>query len=115
ALDAFNPALDQPPPPGDPLYVALTRWMRPFVPSVEILFPLSGVLGSAAAIAALWWVAEMLFGARAGAVAALLLAVNPIFWLAGVGNYVRVYLALGAAMVAGPSWKSMSWKSTPLK
>ena len=107
ALDDFNPARHQPQPPGDPLYVALTRWMRPFVPTVELLFPLSGVLGSAAAMAALWWVGEMLFGARAGAVAALLLGLNPIFWLAGVGNYARVYLALGAAVVAGLVWKSL--------
>lgn len=107
ALDDFNPALDQPQPPGDPLYVALTRWMRRFAPRVEILFPLSGILGSAAAMAALWWTGEMLFGARAGWLAALLLALNPIFWLAGVGNYVRVYLALGAAVVAGLVWKSL--------
>ncbi len=107
ALDDFNPARHQPQPPGDPLYVALTRWMRPFAPSVEVLFPLSGVLGSAAAMAALWRVGEMLFGARAGAVAALLLGLNPIFWLAGVGNYARVYLALGAAVVAGLVWKSL--------
>jgi hypothetical protein len=40
-------------------------------------------------------------------VAALLLALNPVFWLAGVGNYVRVYLALGAATVAGLVWKSL--------
>jgi hypothetical protein len=107
ALDDFNPARDQPQPPGDPLYVALTRWMRPFVPSVELLFPLSGVLGSATALAALWWAAEMMLGARAGCLAALLLAFNPIFWLAGAGNYVRVYLALGAAVVAGLAWKAL--------
>jgi hypothetical protein len=108
ALDDFNPALHQPQPPGDPLYVALTRWMRPFVPSVEILFPVSGVIGTAAAMMALWWVGEMMFGARAGALAAVLLGLNPIFWLAGVGNYARVYLALGAAVVAGLVWKSLN-------
>jgi hypothetical protein len=111
ALDDFNPALHQPQPPGDPMYVALTRGMRPFTPRVEILFPVSGILGSAAAMAALWWVGEMLFGARAGWVAALLLALNPVFWLAGVGNYVRVYLALGSATVAGLVWKSLVSKS----
>lgn len=111
ALDDFNPRLHQPQPPGDPMYVALTRWMRPLTPRVEILFPLSGILGSAAAMAALWWVGEMLLGARAGWVAALLLALNPVFWLAGIGNYVRVYLALGAATVAGLVWKSLVAKS----
>lgn len=111
ALDDFDPALHQPQPPGDPMYVALTRCLRPFTPSVEILFPVSGILGSAAAMMALWWVGNMLFGARAGWVAALLLALNPVFWLAGVGNYVRVYLALGAAAVAGLVWKSLVSKS----
>jgi hypothetical protein len=65
ALDDFKPAPHQPQPPGDPLYVALTRCLRPFTPSVEILFPVSGILGSAAAMAALWWVGQMLFGVKA--------------------------------------------------
>ena len=108
ALDDFDPARFQPPPPGDPVYVALTRWMRPFVPTVELLFPLSGVIGSAAAVAALWWVAEMMFGARAGALAALLLGLNPKFWMAGVADYARVYAVLGAAVVGGLAWKSLS-------
>jgi hypothetical protein len=117
ALDDFSPARFQPPPPGDPLgaplYVALTRWMRPFVPTVELLFPVSGVLGSAAAMAALWWVAEMMFGTRAGALAGLLLGLNPIFWLAGVADYAHVYAVLGAAVVAGLVWKSLDTSSNP--
>jgi hypothetical protein len=111
ALDDFDPARFQPPPAGDPmgapLYVALTRWMRPFVPTVELLFPLSSVIGSAAAMAALWWVAEMMFGARGGALAALLLGLNPMFWMAGVADCAQVYAVLGAAVVAGLVWKSL--------
>ena len=107
ALADFDPRLDQPQPPGDPVYVALTRAMHRLIPRVEILFPLSGILGSAAAAVAMWWLGEMLFGRRAGVLAFLLLTFNPIFWLAGIGNYVRVYLALGATVVAGLVWKSL--------
>lgn len=108
ALDHFNPALDQPQPPGDPMYVALTKLLRVFVPRPEILFPLSGIIGSILAIIMLWRLGSLMFGERAGIAAALLLTLNPIFWLAGVGNYVRVYLALGAAAVAWFCWKSLT-------
>src|ERR1700731_4320817 len=48
APDDFNPVLHQPQPPGDPMYVALTKLLRVAAPRPEILFPLSGVLGSRA-------------------------------------------------------------------
>src|ERR1700674_2860009 len=84
ALDDFKPALHQPQPPGDPLYVALTRLLRVAAPRPEILFPLSGVLGSVLALAAMWRLGTVLFesgaGIGAGTAATLLLALNPIFW-----------------------------------
>jgi hypothetical protein len=109
ALDDFNPALHQPQPPGDPLYVALTRLLRVVAPRPEILFPLSGVLGSVVALAVMWRLGGLIFesgaGICTGTAATVLLALNPIFWLAGVANYVRVYLALGAVTIALLVWR----------
>ena len=105
ALDNFNPALHQPQPPGDPMYVALTKLLRVVAPRPEILFPLSGVLGSVLALAVMWKLGSALFGDIAGIAATVLLALNPIFWLAGVANYVRVYLALGAVTIALLVWR----------
>jgi hypothetical protein len=105
ALKDFNPALHQPQPPGDPLYVGLAKLLHVFVPRVETLFPITGVLGSTLALVLMWRMGTRLFGSRAGAVTALLLAVNPIFWLAGIGNYVRTFLSAGAIAVALCVWK----------
>jgi hypothetical protein len=105
ALDNFNPALDQPQPPGDPMYVALTKLLRVVAPRPEILFPLSGVLGSVLALAVMWRLGAVLLGDGAGIAATVLLALNPVFWLAGVANYVRVYLALGAVTIALLVWR----------
>ena len=66
ALDDFNPPLHQPQPPGDPMFVALTRLLRVVAPRPEILFPLSGVLGSALALAVMWRLGAALFGDTSG-------------------------------------------------
>ena len=111
ALDDFNPALHRPQPPGDPMYVALAKVVEVFEPRREILFPLTGVLGSILAVAAMWMLGSALFGDTAGIAAAVLLALNPVFWLAGIANYVRVYLALGAVTVALLVWRC--WTAEP--
>ena len=109
ALDNFNPALHQPQPPGDPMYVALTKLLRMAAPRPEILFPISGVLGSVLALVVMWRLGAVLFetgaGISAGIAATVLLALNPVFWLAGVANYVRAYLALGAVTIALLVWR----------
>src|SRR5579864_5078089 len=111
ALDDFNPPLHRPQPPGDPMYVALAKVMEVIQPRREILFPLTGLLGSILAVAAIWKLGSMLWGDTAGITAAVLLALNPIFWLAGVANYVRVYLALGAVTIALLVWRC--WNAEP--
>src|SRR5258706_10849794 len=100
ALDDFKPALHQPQPPGDPLYVVLTKLLRVAAPRPEVLFPLSGVLGSVLAVVVMWRLGSALFGNTAGIAATVLLALNPVFWLAGVANYVPGYLALGTVTIA---------------
>src|SRR6266853_4976227 len=50
-------------------------------------------------------------GDTGGIAAAVLLALNPVFWLAGVANYVRVYLALGAVTIALLVWRC--WNAEP--
>jgi hypothetical protein len=111
ALDDFNPPLHRPQPPGDPMYVALAKVVEVIEPRREILFPLTGLLGSILAVAVMWKLGSVLWGDTAGIAAAVLLALNPIFWLAGVANYVRVYLALGAVTIALLVWRC--WNAEP--
>jgi hypothetical protein len=108
ALQEFNPSLHQPQPPGYPLFVGLSRLVHTVVPGVEATFLWTGMLGATAAILLLWRLGESMFGAKAGLAAALLLLVNPAFWLAGLGNHVRLFLAAGALLVALPAW--FAWK-----
>jgi hypothetical protein len=108
ALKEFNPSLHQPQPPGYPLFVGLSRLVHAVVPGVELAFLWTGVLGASAAILLLWRLGEHMFGAKAGMVAALLLLVNPAFWMAGLANHVRLFLAAGALLVALPAW--LAWK-----
>jgi 4-amino-4-deoxy-L-arabinose transferase-like glycosyltransferase len=49
-----------------------------------------------------------MLGARAGFTAALLLLFNPAFWLAGIANQVRIFLAAGAIAVALFAW--LGWR-----
>ncbi len=65
---------------------------------------LAGLAGSLAAVALVWQWAAAMFGEPAGVLAALLLAVHPVFWCAGVLNPVRTFLALVAA-VAIAAWR----------
>lgn len=108
ALREFSPLLHQPQPPGYPLFVGLSRLVHAIVPSVEATFLWTGILGATAAILLLWRLGERMFGAKAGMVAALLLLVNPAFWMAGLANHVRLFLAAGALLVALPAW--LAWK-----
>jgi 4-amino-4-deoxy-L-arabinose transferase-like glycosyltransferase len=106
ALSEFDPVLHQPQPPGYPLFVGLSRFLHVILPSVELVFLFAGVLGAAAAVLLLWCLGERMFGPRAGFAAALLLLFNPAFWLAGITNQVRVFLAAGAVAVALYAWRA---------
>ena len=106
ALEEFAPALHQPQPPGYPLFVGLSRLVHLLVPSVELVFLLTGALGAAAAVLLLWQLGEWMFGPRAGFLSGLLLLFNPAFWLGGITNPVRVFLAVGAVAVALSAWRA---------
>lgn len=108
ALQEFNPALHQPQPPGYPLFVAVTKVVHHLTSSDRDTFLVTGILASAAALGAVWLLAYELFGARAADLSGLLLLVHPPFWLACLTNQVRIFLALGAAVLMVAAWRSVS-------
>jgi hypothetical protein len=108
ALEEFDPSRHQPQPPGYPLFVALGRILHWFVPEVELVFLLAGAIGATLAVLLLWLLGEHMFGRKEGILAALLLLFHPAFWLAGVTNQVRIFLAAGALAVALPAW--FAWR-----
>ncbi len=108
ALQDFNPALNQPQPPGYPLQVLFIRALHVLIPKPEHVQIAAGILTSWLAVALLGRLGQEMFSKRAGFAAALLLLLNPVFWFAGLSNQVRLWLAAGAAGVVLACWRAMT-------
>jgi hypothetical protein len=106
ALDEFNPTLHQPQPPGYPLFVGLTRLLHWWIPQPERVLLVAGMLAACAALMLIWLLATEMFGRAAGFLAAALLFANPPFWLGGITNQVRLFLAVGSLAVALAAWRA---------
>ncbi|GAC1440669.1 MAG: hypothetical protein NVSMB58_37810 [Terriglobales bacterium] len=113
ALEHFNPALHQPQPPGYPLFVALAKTVHTVVPSVRIVFFLSGLMGATAATFLLFRLGAKMFGFKAGLLAALLFMTNPVLWSAGLSSPVRVYIAVIAVATTLAVWPGWSGRISP--
>ncbi len=115
SIGQFNPALDQPQPPGYPIFVGLLKFVSLAVQNVQMVFLVSGLAVSATALLLAWRLGELMVPGR-GVISALLLLFNPAFWLAALTNPVRLCLAAGATLVALCLWlacrsRSIRWFS----
>jgi hypothetical protein len=100
SIQKFAPLEHQPQPPGYPLYVALLRLLHIFIPQIERVFLVTGLLGSMLVLLLVWALGNRFIASRTGITAAMLLLFHPAFWFACLTNPIRVYLAAGAAGVA---------------
>ena len=107
ALDDFNPAVHQPQPPGYPLFVGLARLFHFWIAAPHRVFLVMGILAALGAVLLIRILAREMFGQPAGTLAAALLAANPAFWLSGISNQIRLFLALGAIGVALLAWRAL--------
>ena len=112
ALEKYDLNLHQPQPPGYPLFVGLTRLLHWFISAPERVFLIAGLLAATLAVLWVWVLGEELFDPGSGLLAAALLAANPAFWLAGITNQVRIFLAAGAVGVAWLSWHACQTASS---
>jgi len=108
AIQSFNPFLHQPQPPGYPLFVALLDLIHAFGGDANRCLTVAGLVGSVAALALLWFWADRMLGRDAAWIAAALLLMHPVFWLAGIANPVRVFHAVALSGVAWASWTALS-------
>jgi 4-amino-4-deoxy-L-arabinose transferase-like glycosyltransferase len=107
SIGHFDIRASQPQPPGYPLFVLQMRvlyWLR-FRRPENILLAL-GLAGSVAALLLLAFAGDRILGGRSGFYAGLILALNPVFWHAGVVSALRVQLALVSAAVAAACWRA---------
>lgn len=107
ALEDFNPALHQPQPPGYPLFVGLTRLIHIFVADPQRVFLIAGLLSAWFAVLLIAALGMRMFGWSAGLLAAALLFANPPFWLAGITNQVRIFLAVGSLGTGLLAWRAL--------
>ena len=107
ALEDFNPALHQPQPPGYPLFVGLTRLIHIFVADPQHVLLIAGLLSAWCAVLLIAALGTRMFGWSAGLLAAALLFANPPFWLAGITNQVRIFLAVGSLGTGLLAWRAL--------
>lgn len=108
ALRRFDPALHQPQPPGYPMFVALLHAIDALVGEPNRALVTAGLAGSAVALALLWLWTDRMFGRSPAYMAAALLLLHPVFWLAGVANPVRVFLAVVVTATGWAAWETMT-------
>ena len=111
ALERFDPSLHQPQPPGYPLFVLLARAIHLFVLPAQAVFLIAGLFGACLALLLVWLLAREMFTPRAADLAVLAMVLAPTFWLGGVTNQVRVFLATAAAAVALACWRAKATES----
>ena len=114
ALEHFDPTLDQPQPPGYPLFVLEAHLLNALFGSAERTFAVLGLLISGLAIGMLYLVGKELFSPWAGMVAAALLFVNPPFWFSSLTSPLGPHLALVSAAVAYFCWGAKRGERRPL-
>ena len=107
ALEHFDPSLHQPQPPGYPLFVGLTRLIHLFVADPQRVFLIAGLLGAWLAVLMIAALGTRMFGWKAGVLAAALLFANPPFWLGGITNQIRIFLAVGSLGTALFAWRAI--------
>src|SRR5262252_5148479 len=80
SLEKFDPRIHQPQPPGYPLFVLFARMVNIAFHDAEKTFVAISLLISVGSISAAFALARRMFSPWAGAAAAFLLLVNPVFW-----------------------------------
>ena len=106
ALEHFDPSLHQPQPPGYPLFVGLIRLIHVFVADPQRVLLIAGLLGAWTAVLMMMALGREMFGWKAGVLAAALLFAAPPFWLAGITNQIRIFLAVGSLGTALFAWRA---------
>ena len=107
ALEQFDPTLNQPQPPGYPLFVLEAKVLYQFLGTPERTFTVLKILISSLSLAFLYLLGKRMFSAWIGLSAAALFFVNPVFWRSGLTSSLRVHLALFSILTAYFCWRSI--------
>src|SRR5687767_13872166 len=84
SLENFDPRIHQPQPPGYPFFVAFGRIVNFLFRDAERTFVVISLLVSGICLPLAYMLGKRMFSPWAGAAAAFLLLVNPVFWFSGL-------------------------------
>jgi dolichyl-phosphate-mannose-protein mannosyltransferase len=105
SLEKFDPRIHQPQPPGYPFFVAFAKIVNLVFRDPERTFMAISILVSALCLPIVFLLAQRMFSSWAGAAAAFLLLVNPVFWFSGLDGPLRPNLALFSLLTAYCCWR----------
>ena len=105
SLEKFDPRIHQPQPPGYPFFVLLGRVVNLFVRNAARTFVVISLLVNALCLPVAYALGKRMFSQWAGAAAAILLLVNPVFWHSSLDGPLRPHLALFSLLTAYCCWR----------
>lgn len=109
AMQDFSIAAERPHPPGYPVYVSLLRGVDLLVGNAHLSALIVQILFSVLAVTFLYLLAERKLGNPHALLAALFLAVNPLFWLYGATSENYAYDAMIAPLVLLLALTTRGW------
>ncbi len=93
----FAPLDHQPHPPGYPLVILMAQGFAAIGLSTVRALHWTAMVGSLCAVAGVYQLGRSLSSQTGGLLAALLLALDPVFWFSGVNSPTRAWLAAGVS------------------
>src|SRR5215831_3507430 len=105
SLEKFDPRIHQPQPPGYPFFVLFGRIVNVVFHNAERTFAFISILVSGLSLPIAFKLGEKMFSKWAGAAAALLLLLNPVFWHSSLDGPLRPHLALFSLLTAYCCWR----------
>ena len=105
ALEKFDPSNHRPQPPGYPFFVLFGKAVNIVFRDAERTFAFISIVVSGLCLPAAFALGKKMFSKWAGAAAALLLLVNPVFWQSSLDGPLRPHLALFSLLTAYCCWR----------
>lgn len=105
SLEKFDPRIHQPQPPGYPFFVLLGRIVNFVFRNAERTFVVISLVVSGLCLPAAFALGKKMFSRWAGAAAAFLLLLNPVFWHSTIDGPIRPHLALFSLLTAYCCWR----------
>lgn len=106
ALTDFDPSLHQPHPPGYYLYVLAGRLMQLALPDANDALVALSVIAGVITVAALYELAQAMYGGRAGLYAGAAFVLSPLCWFHGTVALTYSVELAGAAVVGWLCWRA---------